>query len=136
MKVNFKDIKENNGFEPLPIGWYQVSVDQADEISTPGKAPYLKVRFEVTEGLFAKRKMFRNFILTEAASPFFKPFACACGYAKDFEGEIQANDFIGVQLMVFCNHKKFNEKIQEDPTMFKSLIAAGVAPTVKDDVPF
>lgn len=69
-QLNFdaRTVAPQTGFEPLPIGWYNVIVDETE--MKPTKAGdgscYLKVRYSVLDGQHSGRKIYGNLNLQNA----------------------------------------------------------------------
>lgn len=61
--LNFdaRTVAPQTGFEPLPLGWYNVMVDESEMKPTQaGDGHYLKLRYNVLDGQYANRKIFGN----------------------------------------------------------------------------
>lgn len=67
--LNFdaRTVAPQTGFEPLPVGWYNVIVDESEMKPTKaGDGAYLKLRYSILDGQFAGRKIFGNINLQNA----------------------------------------------------------------------
>ena len=116
---------EDGNFDPLPIGKYQVEIIEAKEDNKDAEKPKLKVKFEVVAGEQSGKYIFKDFVLTEKAWWAFKPFLLALGCAEDKELELQAEDFVGEQLILSNYHRIYDGKTYNDPKNFISLKSAG-----------
>lgn len=64
--VNWDDLikSASSGFEALPNGDYNVTVEKAEVVTASTGAPMIKTVFVVEDGPHAGRKIFNNFVLT------------------------------------------------------------------------
>jgi hypothetical protein len=98
------------------------------------KAPYVKTRFQILTGDYAGRLIFKNFIFTEKALPFLKPFLVSIGYPTDQEVEIVPDQWVGEQLVVQVAHERKDGKVRDVPVMYFSLASQGLE--LAEDIPF
>lgn len=123
--------------EPVPVGWYHVEVIKAELIEKEKKAPYVSTWFKIMEGIYSGRYVFHNFIFTESAMGFMKPFLLAIRYSAVDEIEIVPGEWVGEQLLLLVGHKLWEGKKKEDAVGYKSLEAEGKVPIEADDkIPF
>jgi len=60
-----KDIPEQDGFEPVPAGWYNARITEAEVKSTKaGTGTYLKVRYDITGPTHQGRVIYGNINLS------------------------------------------------------------------------
>lgn len=60
-----KDIPEQEGFEPIPAGWYNARITEAEVKSTKaGTGTYLKVRYDITGPTHQGRVIYGNINLS------------------------------------------------------------------------
>ena len=136
LKTNLGNYK--NTFEPIPAGTQvQVAVEKADLTESEGKAPYVKTWFRVITGLYSGRIIFKNFIFTEKAIPFMKPFLESIGYPSDQDIEIEPTEWLHEQLIILVGHETYNGTVKEISIGYKSLESEGKTPIEKEEeIPF
>jgi len=142
MRANLGEVKEAN-YEPLPQGKYHVRVVMADGPITDAKkldgtlkAPHVKTRFQILSGEYAGRFIFKDFIFTEKALPFLKPFLVALGYPTDQEVEIVPDQWVNEQLVVQVAHELKDGKPKDVPAMYYSLQSQSIVPLSSEEIPF
>jgi len=60
-----KDIPEQDGFEPVPAGWYNARITEAEVKSTKaGTGSYIKVRYDITGPTHQGRVIYGNINLS------------------------------------------------------------------------
>lgn len=60
-----KDIPEQDGFEPIPAGWYNARITEAEVKSTKaGTGSYIKVRYDITGPTHQGRVIYGNINLS------------------------------------------------------------------------
>jgi hypothetical protein len=128
MRVNLGAVKEGT-FEPLPQGQYHVRVVKAEEVTGETKqdgtlkAPYITTWFEIVAGDYTGRLIFKNFIFTQNALPFLKPFLVALGYPTDQDVDINPNDWLNEQLVVQVEREIYQGKEKDVPAGYYSLVS-------------
>ena len=63
LQINFANIDENAGFEPLPSGVYSVTIGTMEAAKSKAGNPMISVTFNVMHPDYAKRKLFAHFVL-------------------------------------------------------------------------
>ena len=70
--INLADVEESN-FDAIPKGIYPVVVEECEfQISKSSQKPMWSMRFSVTDGEFANRKLFTYMSFSEKALPMTK----------------------------------------------------------------
>lgn len=84
---NLKEVKNGEGFDPIPEGLYNVIVDKAELTTTKDSGnPMIKATLKVQDAPFKNRLVWDNFVLTPNALWKLKSFLDAIG-SKVAEGE-------------------------------------------------
>lgn len=97
MSINFSDLMQSaekeGGFSLLPDGPYNVVVEKAEAVTASTGNPMLKVTLIVTDGPFAKRKLFTNHVMVadnpNALAMFFRNMQ-AYGLGKEYWNGLKA----------------------------------------------
>lgn len=85
---NLSDVTPAGGdYEPLPDGWYNVRVTDAEEVTARTGTPGIKVTMQVIDGPHANRKIFDRIWVSEAGAGFLRQKLESMGMA------IPASDF-------------------------------------------
>lgn len=134
MKIPPLNQIKDGDFEPLPIGKYHVEIVEAKEDHSDSDKPKFKVKFEVVDGEYSGRFIFKDFILTEKALWAIKPFLLVFGVKQDVELNIDVKDFVGQQLIVNNGHRLYEGKTYNDPKSYTSLQEAKVEKVTR--IPF
>lgn len=59
---NTEGVEVQQGFEPLPVGWYNAMVDETEIKPTKaGDGAYLRARYTILDGPAVNRKVFQNY---------------------------------------------------------------------------
>jgi hypothetical protein len=67
VNVNLTGVEPSQGFSPLPKNFYRVMIDESSvEPTKNADGAFLKVRFVVIDGVYAKRTIFENFNIKNA----------------------------------------------------------------------
>lgn len=79
--------KAGGGFEALPVGDYEVTVQAAEAKKTSTDKVMFKVAFTVTSGPHANRKIWNNFVVSPESPPamsYFFQHMGAMGLTREF----------------------------------------------------
>lgn len=143
MKVNFTDVPDSVGFDPVPPGEYVVTVtkgemgESGDNAKHPG-TPYINWDLVVAEGQFQGRHIFTVTSLWPDSLQYgLKPLLKAVGgFNTDSELDFEIEDVINKQLIVKVNIQKqegYDDK--NNVRAFKPLSDGVSAPTSNSLLP-
>jgi len=99
IKIN-PDVNENQEWEVLPPGIYQLRCCKPAEVKEPsqeGKSQTVPMEWEITDGEHVGKKIFDTLVLHPKMEFRIKQCALACGIEVDAEGNIDVDLFIGSQ---------------------------------------
>lgn len=75
MEINFKEVGSNVGeFKALPLGRYKIKVMEAKATLSKSGKDMIQVTFAVTEGKYANRRLWHNFVLGGNSNIFLYNF--------------------------------------------------------------
>jgi len=80
MSFNMKEVKNGEGFDPIPEGLYNVVVDKVELTTTKESGnPMIKATLKVQDAPYKNRQVWDNFVLTSTALWKLKSFLDAIG---------------------------------------------------------
>lgn len=127
LNQDLSQVQEQN-FDPIPPGEYQVKVTDSSVVTTKKGDPMLKVTFNVDAGPLTDRKVFDNFLLgNSVAMSRLKSLAIAANHPHpDFLQD--SEELHGLRLLIKVNVKEDpNYPPKNNVTSFKKIAAvAGI----------
>ena len=113
IKINkFAEIK--SGGNPLPAGVYLATITGAEvKQSKSSDSQMIAVEFTVSEGDFAKRKLFRNFSLSEKALGFLKEL-CEKGHIEFDDDGLDTENMLGAELSLQVGQREYEGKLNNE----------------------
>ena len=97
--------------EPLPAAVYDVKITNAElKQSKSSESEMIAVEFTVSDGDFAKRKLWRNFSLVEKALVFLKEL-CEVADIEMSDDGLDTEDMLGAELKVQVGQKEYQGRI-------------------------
>jgi len=105
LATSLADVEANMVFETLPIGTYEVEVEQIEVKQANGKEfPYLSMRYNIIEPTeFAGKKLFDNVSMAPTALFKLKQLTLACNL--DIGAEFDTDDLLGANVSVVVKHE-------------------------------
>ena len=100
MGINFKKIGEESAksFEALPLGRYNLKVEEAELTKASTGSDMIAVTFVVTEGDYKNRKAWNNFSLVPKAMVFVHQFLKAAGSDLIDQEDVTPNDLANAMV--------------------------------------
>jgi hypothetical protein len=89
------DFTQVAGIEPLPDGWYNVSIAEVKPGVSKQGHPKMDLQLIVEDGEYAGRRIFDTLSFHPQALWRTKAVMVAFGYAEDFSGAIEPGDMVG-----------------------------------------
>lgn len=119
--VNWKDLQRaagDAGFEPLPVGWYDVVVDTAEATQSGSGKDMIKTTFRVEGGPYDGKKVFNQFVISPEnanALAFFFRHMAAMGlndafFAAEPRTEQVAGALVGRRARIKVSIRQWNEQ--------------------------
>ena len=119
--VNWKDLQKaagDAGFDPLPVGFYDVIVDTAEATQSGSGKDMIKTTFRVEGGPFDGKKVFNQFVISPEnanALAFFFRHMAAMGlndafFAAEPRTEQVASALIGRRARIKVSIRQWNEQ--------------------------
>jgi hypothetical protein len=110
------DTTEAKSFEPLPDDQYECQILEVGEVKQGPKAQYVSVTFEVTDGEYSGRRIWRNYTIEGKGVSFFTElWAKATGEALEI-GEagldVDTDDLVGKPIKVLTEQEEYEETIR------------------------
>lgn len=96
---------EGSSFDPLPNGWYHARLRDVDATGEGPKGPYWTWEYEIVEGAHAKRRIWNNTSLSEAAAPLLRQTFDAFGAAYDSD----TDDLLGQVVKLNVTQRTIQE---------------------------
>lgn len=117
------DTTEAKTFEPIPDDQYDVVVREVRSVEQGPKAQYVPVCFEVTDGEYAGRYLWRNFVIEGPGSGFIMDlWEKATGEELEKgEIEIDTDDLVGKKLAVVTEQSEYEGNVRSE---VKKILAA------------
>ena len=151
-KVNQANVEEHPASVPIPAGEYAVRIaESVDAISKKSGKDMIKLELEITEGKFARRKLFQYIVDDQYADQKIYDILPACGVA--IPDTVTSATFRNLRGRVKTKSRLYNgEERAEVSYWIKSRTAAAPAtaapagqppaenangaPDITDDIPF
>ena len=113
IKINkFAEVK--SGGDPLPAGVYLATITGAEvKQSKSSDSKMIVVEFTVSDGDFAKRKLFRNFSLSEKALGFLKEL-CEKGHIEFDDDGLDTENMLGAELSLQVGQSEYEGKLNNE----------------------
>lgn len=110
-KVDFTDVDESKGFEPISKGKHEVYVFEMEESKSQAGNDMIKVVFKVADGKDKGKTIWHFLVFTKKAMFKVKEFVVACGDNKNYAGEeIDFDKYKGKKVIIDVVHEIYNEK--------------------------
>lgn len=112
LNLDFSNVQSR---EAMPEGVYDASVAKVEQVLSKSSGnPMLKVEFDIqTEG-FTGRKIWGNYVLTEAAMWKVQELFSALGLDTDAILEIDTDDLIGLNCQLKIGQREYEGNIQNE----------------------
>jgi len=119
MHVKIKKFDEiTTGGDPLPAAVYLTKITAADvKDSKSSDSQMIAVEFTVQDGEFAKRKLWRNFSLSEKALGFLKEL-CEKGNIEFTEDGLNTEDMLGADLSLQVGQREYEGRLTNEVERF------------------
>jgi len=107
MGINFKEVGSGSseGFEALPEGRYNITVENAELTTASTGTEMIKVTFVVNDEKFRNRKLWHNFAMTQKSLIYLFNFLKAGGSSlldeENVENAVIAKSMIGMKVSAF-----------------------------------
>lgn len=107
LRLDFSQV-QGGDFEPIPEGDYLVEIEKVEHKHSQSGNEMLQMTFNVVEGEYAGRKVFDNYVLTQAALWKLKSLFVALG--KDVSGiaEFEPDELIGNKFIATVSVEEYN----------------------------
>lgn len=133
LKLNLSDATSRS---PVPDDTYPAEIFEISDVKKGPKASYVAVGFKLTEGDYAGRKFWSNFMVDGAAAGMFVDLinkATGSNYSVDElrdEGlEIDAEDLIGSAVGLVMKQEEYPEGSGDMRSQIKTVLAASARPS-------
>ncbi len=129
LKLN---LSEARSFKPVPDDTYPAKISQVKDVQKGPKASYVPIEFEITEGEFAGRKFYQNYMVDGAAAGMFVEFINkVLGTDHDVDEledlDLDPNDLIGAACAIVLKQEEYPEGSGEMRSQIKKVLSAGAA---------
>lgn len=112
INLNFANVASR---EPLPEGIYSAQVAKVEQIlSKTSGNPMLKVEFDIISEDYPNRKVWANYVLTEAAMWKVQELFKALGLDADGIIDIDTDDLVGMGCNLKIEQREYNGDIVND----------------------
>jgi len=120
------DTTEATSFEPIPDDQYEAQVLEVSEVKKGPKAMYVAVTFEITDGEYANRRLWRNYTIEGKGVSFFTElWRKATGEELEI-GEaglsVDTDDLVGKRIVVITEQEEYEEQVR---AQVKKILVAG-----------
>lgn len=106
------DLSKVKAQEPVPDDWYECRVESAEERKSKAGFDKISMGYKILSGPFANRMVFDDLSFAPNALPITKQKLVGLGFSDDFEGEIDAEELVGIVCRV---HVSIEVSTQLDP---------------------
>lgn len=105
------DATEAKSFEPIPDGTYETKILEISEVKQGPKARYVNITFEITDGDYIDRRLWRNFVVEGPGSAFLVDLANKALPDEEFEVgsefSLDTDDLIGQAVIVVTVQEEY-----------------------------
>lgn len=123
------DLSDVKDFAPIPDDTYPATINEISEVKQGPKSKYVTATFEINDGEFAGRKLFRNYPISGAGAGFFTEMVNKATGVELSPGELTSydtDDLIGAHLQIVVKGEEYPEGSGEfRPQVDKILVAVG-----------
>lgn len=101
--------------DPLPEGTYPVSIAKVEQVLSKSSGnPMLKVEFNIEDEAYSGRKVWANYVLTEAAMWKVQELMKALGLETDAILELDTDDLVGMTCQLKIAQREYEGTIQNE----------------------
>ena len=112
LNLDFSNVQSR---EPMPEGVYPASVAKVEQVLSKSSGnPMLKIEFNIMDEAFAGRKVWGNYVLTEAAMWKVQELFTALGLDADSILEIGTDDMVGMTCNLKIAQREYEGNIQNE----------------------
>jgi len=106
------DLSKVKAQEPVPDDWYEMKVESAEDRKSKAGFDKISMGYKILSGPFTGRMVFDDMSFAPNAMPITKQKLVGLGFSDDFDGEITAEEMIGIVCRV---HVGIEVSTQLDP---------------------
>jgi hypothetical protein len=99
-RVDWDTVPDAPTYEPLPVGWYRVKVENCTETLTRTQDTMFGIVFVVQDGVHAGRKLFDNIIFSEKCYSRAKLVCKRLGLSVEGIANVEPADLLGKEVMI------------------------------------
>lgn len=112
LNLDFSNVQSR---EPLPEGVYDASVAKVDQVLSKSSGnPMLKIEFNINNEGYTGRKVWGNYVLTEAAMWKVMELFKALGLDTDSVVDIDTDDMIGLTCQLKIAQREYEGNITNE----------------------
>lgn len=112
MNLDFSNVQSR---DPLPEGTYAASIAKVDMVTSKSSGnPMLKVEFNIEDEAYTGRKVWSNYVLTEAAMWKVQELFRAIGLDTEAIVTIDTDDLIGLTCNLKIAQREYEGNIQNE----------------------
>lgn len=101
--------------EPLPEGIYPVSIAKVEQtLSKSSGNPMLKIEFNINDPEYSGRKVWANYVLTEAAMWKVMELFKALGLPTESIVSIDTDELVGLECSAQIGQREYEGNIQNE----------------------
>lgn len=101
--------------DPLPDGIYEVSIAKVEQTTSKSSGnPMLKVEFNVTSEGYTGRKLWSNYVLTQAAMWKVKELFSSLGLDTSAVVEMDTDELIGLTCQAKVTQREYDGNVQNE----------------------
>lgn len=125
------NLSEAQDFSPIPDDTYPARVAELRDVEQGPKASYIPIVFEITEGEFAGRKFFQNYMVDGKAAGMFIDLInklldtdYTVEELRDEGLELDPEDLIGAECGIVTKQEEYPEGSGEMRSQIKTVVKA------------
>lgn len=107
MKVNWDEVPESGGFEPLPPGTYRGEIKNVDERTTRAGDPMWHLDIKVLQGEHRGRHVFDNLFFSKSGLRRVKNVGKQLGLPVEGTSELRPSDLVGLRVRVIVELEEY-----------------------------
>lgn len=112
LNLDFSNVQSR---DPLPEGTYPASIAKVTQVLSKSSGnPMLKVEFNILDEAYSGRKVWGNYVLTEAAMWKVQELFSALGLDTDAILDIDTDDMVGMTCNLKIAQREYEGDIQNE----------------------
>lgn len=107
------DLSDVKGLDPIPAGKYVATITEAKTAVSKAGNEMIQMRWHIEEGEYEGRIVFDNMVFSSNAMWRVKQTLIGLGFPKDYTGNVEPDDLIGLSANIVVTIEQSNQLDEE-----------------------